>query len=85
MSDTPMTDAAIARGECGPDFARDLERKLAACRAEVATQDAKDAARYRWLRGRAWPFTFQGDNPEDADAAVDEAMEKDLGHDMNRS
>lgn len=39
--------------------------------------DAKDAARYRWLRGRAWPFTFKGDTPESADAAIDEAMEND--------
>lgn len=34
----------------------------------------RDAARYRWLRRRAWPFSFAGDKPEDADAAIDEAM-----------
>ena len=33
-----------------------------------------DAARYRWLRDRAWPFEFKGDTPEDADAAIDAAM-----------
>ena len=26
MSDTPITDAAIERGECGPDLCRQLER-----------------------------------------------------------
>lgn len=25
---TPRTDAAIERGECGPDFARELESEL---------------------------------------------------------
>lgn len=44
------------------------------CQSAVA---AKDAARYRWLRARAWPFTFNGDTPESADAAIDEAMEND--------
>jgi hypothetical protein len=34
----------------------------------------KDAERYRWLRDRAWPFEFNGDTPEDADAAIDAAM-----------
>ena len=31
----------------------------------------KDAERYRFLRDRAWPFEFKGDDPKDADAAID--------------
>jgi hypothetical protein len=45
MSDTPRTDSM--EDTCGPgeierfaNFARDLEREIAACRAEVATTDA---------------------------------------------
>jgi hypothetical protein len=34
----------------------------------------KDAERYRWLRDRAWPFEFNGNTPEDADAAIDKSM-----------
>ena len=37
----------------------------------------KDAERYRWLRDRAWPFEFNGDTPEDADAAIDKAIAQD--------
>ena len=33
MSDTPRTDAAILRGECGPDFCRELEREMERLRA----------------------------------------------------
>jgi hypothetical protein len=51
------------------------------CAAYVLASELRriraDAERYRWLRGRAWPFTFQGDTPESADAAIDEAMESD--------
>jgi hypothetical protein len=35
----------------------------------------RDAARYRYLRDRAWPFEFKGDKPEDADAAIDAAIQ----------
>ena len=42
--------------------------------AAVQPSDALDAARYQWLRDRAWPFEFKGDTPEDADAAIDAAM-----------
>lgn len=46
--------------------------------AEAALVEAdKDAARYRWLRDRAWPFEFKGDTPEDADAAIDKAIAQD--------
>jgi hypothetical protein len=38
------------------------------------TEAKRDAARYRWLRDRAWPFEFNGNTPEDADAAIDKSM-----------
>lgn len=47
--------------------ARALEKRLA--------EAERDAARYRWLRDRAWPFEFNGDTPADADAAIDAARE----------
>jgi hypothetical protein len=54
------------------------ERALLVTRAENAeaalVEADKDAERYRWLRDRAWPFEFNGDTPEDADAAIDAAM-----------
>jgi hypothetical protein len=54
------------------------ERALIVQRAENAeaalVEADKDAERYRWLRDRAWPFEFNGDTPEDADAAIDAAM-----------
>jgi len=31
----------------------------------------KDAERYRWLRNRAWPFEFKGQDSDDADVAID--------------
>jgi len=37
----------------------------------------KDAERYRFLRDRAWPFEFKGDDPKDADAAIDLARGKE--------
>ena len=46
------------------------------CSCGLAEQQrlVSDAKRYRFLRDRAWPFEFKGDNPEDADAAIDAAM-----------
>lgn len=38
------------------------------------TEAKRDAARYRWLRDRAWPFEFNGNTPEDSDAAIDKSM-----------
>jgi hypothetical protein len=35
----------------------------------------KDAYRYRFLRDRAWPFEFKGNSAEDADAAIDAAID----------
>ena len=41
------------------------------------TEAKRYAARYLWLRDRAWPFEFKGDTPEDADAAIDKAIAQD--------
>ena len=35
----------------------------------------KDAYRYRFLRDRAWPFEFKGHSAEDADVAIDAAID----------
>jgi hypothetical protein len=55
MSDTPRTDAYLIESDptrkhiVGAAFARDLERELAAAKAEVEALRA-DAERYRYLR-----------------------------------
>ena len=52
---TPRTDAAIERGECGPDHARRLEQELETCRdAHMANCLAADTLRteIRELRER---------------------------------
>ena len=86
MSSTPRTDAAaigFARILVDHDrhtttelveanFARHLERELAAAR--------KDAERYRWLRqwsGRTddFPVLAEPKTGEEMDAAIDKAME----------
>lgn len=56
-----------------PSAAAEYEEGMAALRERLAEAE-RDAARYRWLRDRAWPFEFNGDTPADADAAIDAAM-----------
>jgi hypothetical protein len=73
--------------QCLRDELGDSLRKLDVANAELARLNAqalelcaeisalrRDAARYRWLRDRAWPFEFNGNTPEDADAAIDKSM-----------
>jgi len=65
---TPRTDAAIERGECGPDLCRKLERELAEARSSQSAggpsqnyidlfEAAKDAV-------DEWPASSNTDNPE---------------------
>ena len=61
-----ITDQRLMDGVIGAVMdAVDAERE--AC----AKLWQKDAERYRFLRDRAWPFEFKGDDPKDADAAID--------------
>lgn len=63
-------DALAARLAEATSFGVECQKSLEEARARLAEAE-RDAARYRWLRDRAWPFEFKGNNPEDADAAID--------------
>jgi hypothetical protein len=52
-----------------------LKAAVAAEREACARLWQKDAYRYRFLRDRAWPFEFKGHGAEDADAAIDAAID----------
>lgn len=66
------------------ELRRMIERAVEAG-ASSAAQDAKDAARYRWIRdGSEWEmfedrwltkYDIYGGGPNDMDAAIDEAVE----------
>ena len=74
-----MTADRIDQLECElADLERELDEAENNLLRAIGLYDSckDDAARYRWLRAREWPFTFQGNNPDDADAAVDAAMKE---------
>ena len=91
MSDSPRTDKeerfAFRQGIVFSDFARQLERELAAANAALAVE-RKDAERYRWFRTRClwdadsfpWPKDFEypdaalDDQGMMLDAAIDAAV-----------
>jgi len=91
MSDTPRTDAvaaSIGADECwiepvSADFARSLERELAAAKAEVEALRA-DAERYReWKRAfregecGLWNALCDANSDSEHDAAIDAALAKE--------
>ena len=67
----PVVGWGFEYGRLGQSLERFANLVAAAEREACAKLWQKDAERYRFLRDRAWPFEFKGDDPKNADAAID--------------
>ena len=85
MTDRYESRASTHADDCwswGPGHYKCAVGKIERLRAENARL-REDAARYRWLRDREIPewLDLWHQNPDRIDAAIDEAMEKEVSND----